>query len=186
MTIVRGLIFTALVPFVVAFYAPSRLARLAQAKGGLWDLGWLPIAAGIAIYALCLLRFLAAGGTPAIFFTRPLRFLIGEEPRGLVLAGPYCFSRNPMYVGVLLVIFGQALIFASPRLAIYGFAVFACFHLVVVLIEEPHLRETRGESYASYIREVPRWLGISLIGGRRLRNRAAAGTGGSRRGGSAT
>jgi len=89
--------------------------------------GWAPILAGTLIYALCLIRFLAAGGTPAIFFTRPLRFLIGEEPEGLVSGGLYRFSRNPMYLGVLMAVFGQAVLLGSPALAAYGCAVFVSF-----------------------------------------------------------
>jgi protein-S-isoprenylcysteine O-methyltransferase Ste14 len=78
----------------------------------------------------------------------------------LVSGGPYRFSRNPMYLGVLLVVFGQAVLFASPRLAAYGCAVSLFFHLMVVFFEEPHLRAARGRSYALYCRSVPRWLGL--------------------------
>jgi len=118
------------------------------------------VAAGTLIYGLCLIRFLAAGGTPAIFFTRHLWLLIGEEPARLVSGGLYRFSRNPMYGGVLLVVFGQAALFASPRMAAYGCALFVFFHLIVVFVEEPHLRAARGLPYESYCREIPRWLGL--------------------------
>jgi protein-S-isoprenylcysteine O-methyltransferase Ste14 len=65
-----------------------------------------------------------------------------------------------MYLGVLLAVFGQAVLFASLRLAAYGCAVFLFFHLMVVLAEEPHLRATRGRSYDLYCRAVRRWLGV--------------------------
>jgi protein-S-isoprenylcysteine O-methyltransferase Ste14 len=65
-----------------------------------------------------------------------------------------------MYVGVLLVAIGQAVLFASPLLAAYSVAVFVFFHLIVVFVEEPHLRVTRGGSYDLYCRAVPRWLGL--------------------------
>jgi len=77
-----------------------------------------------------------------------------------VSSGPYRFSRNPMYVGVLLVVFGQAVLFASTPLAVYGCAVFLFFHLMIVFFEEPHLRATRGRSYDLYCKAVPRWLGL--------------------------
>lgn len=155
----RGLIFTALVPSVVGFVLPSAIDPHAPRAGGLWDLGWLPVMAGTGIYLLCLACFLAAGGTPAIFFTRHLRFLLGEEPAGLVSTGLYRFSRNPMYVGVLLAVFGQALLFASRRIAVYGCSAACVFHAVVVFLEEPHLRAARGAAYEQYTRTVPRWLG---------------------------
>jgi protein-S-isoprenylcysteine O-methyltransferase Ste14 len=102
--------------------------------------------------------FLASGGTPAIFFTRPVRFLIGEEPHRLVQAGLYRVTRNPMYVSVLLVISGQALRYMSWRIAVYGLFVWLGFHIVVVLLEEPHLRHERGAAYDEYCRRVPRWV----------------------------
>ncbi len=156
---VRGLVFTVLVPAMVGFVIPWAIAPRARRAGGIWDAGWLLVGAGTLMYGLCLIRFLSAGGTPAIFFTRRLRFLIGAEPAGLVSNGLYKFSRNPMYLGVLLVVFGQAMAFASPRLAVYGGVVFLLFHLTVVFIEEPHLRATRGAFYEAYCGTVPRWLG---------------------------
>jgi protein-S-isoprenylcysteine O-methyltransferase Ste14 len=143
--------FTVLVPGVVGFFLPSIADPSAQLQGGWWDTGWILVAAGSLIYALCLIRFLAAGGTPAIFFARHLRLLLGEEPAGLVSGGLSHFSRNPMYVGVLLVVFGQATLFASPIVAAYGCAVFLFFHSIVVFVEEPHLRATRGNSYDLYL-----------------------------------
>ena len=154
----QGLIFTVLVPGVVAFYIPQTLRR-GPAPGGWWSLGWILFAAGAAIYTLCLFNFLSAGGTPAIFFTRHIRFLIGEEPAGLVSTGIYRFSRNPMYAGVLLTVFGQALLFASLRVAIYACVASLFFPCIVVFLEEPHLRATRGHDYEVYLRSVPRWLG---------------------------
>ena len=128
--------------------------------GGIGDVGWLLIVTGALIYLLCLMRFLASGGTPAIFFTRRLRSLLGEEPTSLVSDGLYRFSRNPMYVGVLMVIFGQAVLLASSTVAVYGLAVFVFFHCAVVFFEEPHLRRTRGLAYEEYCRLVPRWWGL--------------------------
>jgi protein-S-isoprenylcysteine O-methyltransferase Ste14 len=153
---VRGAVFTVLVPGVVGLYVPLKLFRHGPHGG---SAGWLPIAAGTFLYCLSLIRFLLAGGTPAIFFTRHLRFLIGEEPGALEARGPYRFSRNPMYLGVVLVVIGEAILFASKAVAVYGLVLFLLFHLVVVSIEEPHLRKVQGERYSRYCGKVPRWLG---------------------------
>jgi protein-S-isoprenylcysteine O-methyltransferase Ste14 len=155
---IRGLIFTALVPLVVAGWAQRAVDPFSAPRGGAWRAGWLLVACGAAMYFACLWRFLAAGGTPAIFFTRPLRAIIGEEPPRLVQGWLYTFTRNPMYVGVVFAIFGQAIVFASRAIAIYGAIVWLTFHLVVVLLEEPHLRDVHGDSYAEYCRRIPRWL----------------------------
>ena len=157
---IRGLIFTVLVPGTIALYIPHLLAEGLVAAGGLWQIGWLVSGVGALGYLWCFLHFLSSGGTPAIFFTRPVKFLIGEEPQRLVQGGLYRVSRNPMYVSVLLVIFGQALRFASAAIAEYGFMVWLGFHVVVVLLEEPHLHDERGPSYGEYCRRVPRWIGL--------------------------
>jgi protein-S-isoprenylcysteine O-methyltransferase Ste14 len=159
MLYVRGLIFTVLVPFVVGVVVPLLLHRDIHASVELKITGGIVILIGAVLYAMCLLRFLLSGGTPAIFFTRHLKFLIGEEPGKLVREGIYRFSRNPMYLSVLLVVFGQAIFFRSSEIAFYGIALFLLFHLVVVFIEEPHLRSERGAAYEEYVQRVPRWLG---------------------------
>ena len=153
------MIFTVLVPLVVGVYVPSRIYAGISVKGGVWNAGWFLIVLGAFVYGWCLISFLMSGGTPAIFFTRHLRFLIGEEPQKLVQQGLYRISRNPMYVGVLLVVFGQAVLFASSDVLWYGIGAWLFFHLVVVLLEEPHLRRERGATYDEYRREVPRWIG---------------------------
>ena len=157
---IRGLLFTLLVPCVVAGLAPYLIGGAKPLQPGFWRLGWIPVCLGAAISVSCLLNFLAAHGTPAPFFTRRLRGIIGEEPAGLVRAGLYGFSRNPMYVGALVAIFGQALLFASPRIALYGLACWLFMHLAVVCIEEPHLRAKQGQAFEDYCRRVPRWLGL--------------------------
>jgi len=155
---VRGLIFTVLVPGTIALYIPLRITERLVPRGGLWQIAWLVIGVGAAGYLLCFLHFLASGGTPAIFFTRPVKFLIGEEPQRLVQGGLYRLSRNPMYVSVLLIIFGLAFRYASWTIAEYGLLVWLGFHIVVVLLEEPHLREEQGVAYDEYCRRVPRWI----------------------------
>ena len=69
----QGLIFSVLVPGVVAFYVPQALRNGHAANGGWWSLGWILFAIGALVYLRCLVDFLAAGGTPAIFFTRHIR-----------------------------------------------------------------------------------------------------------------
>jgi protein-S-isoprenylcysteine O-methyltransferase Ste14 len=156
--LLRLALFTVLVPGVVAGYLPWSLGPRRLAPGP-WQFGWLLVALGALVYILCAARFFAANGTPAIFFIRPLRALVGEEPSSLVRSGLYRYSRNPMYLGVLLVILGQACIFASRAILEYAVFVFLCFHLVVVLLEEPHLRSREPAAYDTFVRSTPRWLG---------------------------
>ena len=156
----RALLFTLVMPTLFGVLAPYWLRGSRPLQSGPWRLGWIPIAIGATVYLSCLLSFLAAHGTPAPFFARKLRAVIGEEPASLVSAGLYRHSRNPMYVGVLLVVFGQALLFASSAIAVYGLVGWLLLNLAVRCIEEPHLRAKQGAEYEEYCRQVPRWIGV--------------------------
>jgi protein-S-isoprenylcysteine O-methyltransferase Ste14 len=105
------------------------------------------IGAGIA--AWCIVTFVHIGkGTPAPF----------DPPRRLVVQGPYCFVRNPMYIGGALTLLGAALFYRSLFLLGYGciFLLVAC--LFVLFYEEPTLRRTFGPDYDAYCHRVSRWL----------------------------
>jgi len=94
-------------------------------------------------------RFALEGlGTPA-----PI-----APPRKLVVTGLFCRVRNPIYIAVVAVILGQALLFADNRLLWYGALLWLFFHVWVVLIEEPILVETFGAEYETYRAHVPRWI----------------------------
>jgi protein-S-isoprenylcysteine O-methyltransferase Ste14 len=177
----RGCVFTLLVPFVAGLWIPWSLIGARPPAGGWWRTGWLPLGVGIALYAWCLVLFLLSGGTPAIFFTRHLGFLIGREPSQLVRGGPYRFSRNPMYIAVAAVVFGEALRYRSARALAYGCAVLLFFHLVIVFLEEPHLRKARGPGYEAYLRATPRWLGLPVRRGVVVHRKLAQGRAGRHR-----
>lgn len=86
----------------------------------------------------------------------------------LVVTGLYRYVRNPMYIGVVSLIVGQALLFGSGATLLYAAAVAVGFHLFVVLYEEPTMRRTDGDEYKTYCLQVRRWLP-------RLRSRPTAG-----------
>jgi protein-S-isoprenylcysteine O-methyltransferase Ste14 len=81
-----------------------------------------------------------------------------DPPKHLVIVGLYRFTRNPMYVGVLLMTAGWSLLAGSPSLAGYVVILAIAFHLRVVLFEEPRLRKQFGEEWASYSATVSRWM----------------------------
>jgi protein-S-isoprenylcysteine O-methyltransferase Ste14 len=70
----------------------------------------------------------------------------------------YRFSRNPMYVGVLLILIGWTLAFRSRSLLIYTVVVAILFHARVVTNEEPWLARTFPDEWPRYTARVPRWL----------------------------
>ena len=81
-----------------------------------------------------------------------------DAPKKLVRRGLYSYSRNPMYVGVLTVIFGWAALYKNPTVLLYAVAVALCFYSFVVLFEEPILSKRFGTDYDHYRAKVPRWL----------------------------
>jgi protein-S-isoprenylcysteine O-methyltransferase Ste14 len=147
---VKNLLFTVLVPGSVAVAVPLWIVGGDTAATGVGrSLAVVPLALGAAIYFWCLWDFATFGhGTPA-----PI-----DAPRRLVIRGLYRFVRNPMYVGVLLVIAGLSLWFGSKSLAAYAAAIFAGFHSFVVLYEEPTLRRRFAADYERYASRVGRWL----------------------------
>ena len=156
---IRGLLFTVLVPWMVGVAVTQWISG--ENRAAAWPAqaaGWFLAAVGAMFYAVSLLRFLQAGGTPAIYFTRPLRWVLGDEPPALVERGFYRFTRNPMYVGVITAVLAQSLLYQSWGVALYGVLLWPWFHFVVTVLEEPHLREKMGASYDAYCQRVPRWL----------------------------
>lgn len=148
--LLKNLLFTLLVPATVAVLVP-----LALSEGEVVDtiarfaVACELLSVGVAIYAWCVWDFASFGhGTPA-----PI-----DPPRRLVIRGLYRWVRNPMYVGVLVVIAGMAVLFGSWTIAIYGCLVATMFHLFITLYEEPHLEREFGDDYVRYRERVRRWL----------------------------
>jgi protein-S-isoprenylcysteine O-methyltransferase Ste14 len=81
-----------------------------------------------------------------------------DPPERLVVRGLYRYMRNPMYVGVLIMLLGEALFFESLALLWYAVIWFGVINVVVVAYEEPTLRGDFGESYDLYCRTVHRWV----------------------------
>lgn len=151
--LLKNFLFTVFVPGTVAVVIPYRiLARPGSAltldlPRLLWSAPLFLLGAGI--YFWCLWDFAVTGrGTPA-----PI-----DPPKRLVVRGLYRHVRNPMYLGVLLVVAGWAAFSRSDRVVEYGLGVAVLFHLLVVLVEEPLLRHRFGAAYEAYCRAVGRWL----------------------------
>lgn len=125
--------------------------------------GWLAVALGGLLVLRCVRDFVVIGrGTPA-----PV-----APPTALVAAGPYRWTRNPMYVGVVGVLLGEALALWSLPLLIHALGTWTAMFLFVLLYEEPALARRFGDSYLAYRRAVPRWVGLP----RRDPDRINAGT----------
>ena len=152
MLFVKNLLFTIFVPGTVAFYLPYAIGTRSHALSTIEPDRLLLAAplllAGAAIYLWCVWDFATAGrGTPA-----PI-----DPPKELVVRGLYRTVRNPMYIGVLLVIAGWLAVFRVWPLLAYASGVWLVVHGFVVLVEEPGLHRRFGAAYDVYCRRVRRW-----------------------------
>jgi protein-S-isoprenylcysteine O-methyltransferase Ste14 len=136
----------------VVMAALNRYWPLAQClQGAQRSVGIVLALAGAATTALAMGRFRAAGTT--------INPLDPARATALVESGLFRHTRNPMYVGLALVLAGLAawLGSATPWLVLPGFV--AAITWLQILPEEQALQALFGESYAAYCRRVPRWLG---------------------------
>jgi protein-S-isoprenylcysteine O-methyltransferase Ste14 len=111
--------------------------------------GTILLALGAAVSLPCVVVFIGRGrGTPAPF----------DPPQKFVATGLYRYCRNPMYVGLLLMLGGLALIWQSPAVIILAALLAVAIHSAVVALEEPQLKRRFGQPYLDYCGRVPRWL----------------------------
>jgi protein-S-isoprenylcysteine O-methyltransferase Ste14 len=149
----RTVLFTVLVPGTELVLVPWVVVGLDVGPrlplGPVRYLGLVPVLIGVVAILRCFVDFIHRGrGTPAIY----------DPPRELVVAGLYRRVRNPQYVGVVLVILGEALL--TEMIVLFGYAALMAigYHLFLRHYEEPKLGRLFGESYARYREAVPRWL----------------------------
>jgi protein-S-isoprenylcysteine O-methyltransferase Ste14 len=151
----RNLFFTILQPGVVAGLIPFLLVRknLENTFAGSFHarhyVGMVVCLAGIGITLHCIANF-AIHGRGTLSPAAPTK--------RLVISGLYKFSRNPMYVGVMLMLAGEAIFTQSVNLWVYSTGVFTAFNLFIVFREEPRLKKDFGTSYHAYCKTVRRWI----------------------------
>ncbi len=80
-----------------------------------------------------------------------------DETDKLVIVGPYRFVRNPMYVGVLLILIGESWFFGSFWLLGYAGFMLVAFDIYIIGYEEVRLRSKYGDDYEQYMEDVCRW-----------------------------
>lgn len=146
-----AVVFIAVAPGTLAGWLPWSLAdwRRPRLDGATGAAGLLLAVGGWAVLLWCARDFAVRGrGTPAPY----------DAPLRLVVDGLYRFVRNPMYVGVLTSVVGEAMLFRSTLVWWYAGVLGVGFHLRVTMYEEPTLSELFGESFVEYRTRVPRWI----------------------------
>ena len=135
-------------PVLVGVVVPLLVAWIDPASGFMpW--GLLLVLGGVAIVIATVRDFYVVGkGTLAPW----------DPPRQLVTTGLFAHCRNPMYVGVLLVLAGWSLTFWSWRVAGYAALVALAFHARVLFHEERWAARTFPDTWPAYRDRVPRWI----------------------------
>jgi protein-S-isoprenylcysteine O-methyltransferase Ste14 len=143
-------VFFGLAPGVVAGLVPWWITgwQVRDPALPLQILGAVLLVGAVIVLVQAFVRFVVDGlGTPA-----PV-----APTERLVVGGLYRFVRNPMYLGVVAAIVGQALVLGQPSLLLYAVAVAAASAAFAHFYEEPTLREQFGDEYERYRRAVPAW-----------------------------
>jgi protein-S-isoprenylcysteine O-methyltransferase Ste14 len=151
MTALKSIFFLIFVPGLFVGFIPFAFLML-----GPYIDTWFLIYLALPLWLIgglmilwCFWDFLVKGhGTPA-----PI-----DPPKELVVTGLYNYVRNPMYVGVELMLIAHFLWFGYWLLLIYAVYFFIAFHAFVLRYEEPTLEKKFGEAYKEYTKRVPRWF----------------------------
>ena len=113
-------------------------------------LGWTLVITGLALAYWGIMTFLRQ--RTAVYPNR--------DARVLVVSGPYRFSRNPMYTGIIMACIGGCAVISSlwPLLTVAIATV--ALHVLVIRREEAYLTTAFGEDYRAYQRQVGRWFTV--------------------------
>ena len=139
----------------------------------LWGLGLLLVALiadllhpwgtlfhSVPLAALSLVIGVASASWARLLFLRHGATIIPDDPVNKVLVqdGPFAWSRNPMYLSLILIAIGVALYVGTWPFYLVPFALFALLNFLVIPFEEEKMLRQFGEVYADYTRRVRRWL----------------------------
>lgn len=118
-----------------------RLARALDVAGVLVAVGGQALRVAVIGY-----RYIVRGGRNRQVYAE-----------GLVTSGYFGLSRNPLYVGNLLILAGLFIIWNSPLMYAVGVPFFLLGYRAIVAAEEAYLGRQYGGEYAAYAQRVPRW-----------------------------
>jgi protein-S-isoprenylcysteine O-methyltransferase Ste14 len=147
--LLRALIAFLALPGMFAIAVPLGLVRYFPPTHAPRTMGLGPLVVGALLLLWCARELHVAGrGTLAPW----------SPPQRLVATGPYRFSRNPMYIAVILMLLGWAEFYGIAPLWYYLGGAAIAFHLRVVLGEEPWLARTQGAAWEAYRSRTKRWI----------------------------
>ncbi len=144
----RNLLFPLLFVPLAAILPPGFLRGDSPVNAALDEVGVLVVIAGLALRALVVgLAYIKRGGKGKKVYAD-----------ALVTDGIFAHSRNPLYLGNILILLGLALVHGSPWLLLVGFPFLVFCYLCITAAEEEFLARKFGPAYDAYCRSVPRFI----------------------------
>ena len=134
--LILSIIFHFLLPLVVIIKPP------------LSYLGIIPIILGIYLNIW----------TDKLFKTKKTTVKPYEKPSQLITEGPFKISRHPMYLGMLLILLGIAIILGSIITFIFPILFILFMEILFIPFEEKNLKEIYKRNYINYRKRVRRWV----------------------------
>jgi protein-S-isoprenylcysteine O-methyltransferase Ste14 len=150
--ILRAILAFLALPATVGGLIPWALSTLPAPSAHRSIYGAVPMLLGTAVVMSATVSFYRLGeGTLAPW----------DPPRRIVVKNLYRFNRNPMYIGVVMVVLGWSVLTGNLWNYLYTAILPVGFHLRIVLYEEREMRRQFGKDWERYRRSVPRW-GVRL------------------------
>jgi protein-S-isoprenylcysteine O-methyltransferase Ste14 len=125
---------------------------------------------GASIFASSIILIIAGSVTSLIgfvLFVRTVQLFIRisdgtimpwDPSKNLIIVSMYAYVRNPMILSLIILLTGEALLFASTGIALAAILTCVINTLYFRCSEEPGLVQRFGEEYLEYKRNVPRWI----------------------------
>jgi protein-S-isoprenylcysteine O-methyltransferase Ste14 len=145
--------------------APPPLWALALLAAGYY-LGELPAFAALPQWRAPLFGAVLVAGALTLMFAAMSQFFstgtqilpTSEKNDVLVTDGVYAITRNPMYLGVVVLSLGVALWFGRPLMLLAPLGVFAITNFVLIPFEEAKMRRQFSAEFDAYVKRVRRWI----------------------------
>jgi protein-S-isoprenylcysteine O-methyltransferase Ste14 len=139
-----------ILPVTVLIIVPSLIEkRILISLNVITIIGFTVMLFGITLMVLTIRMFIRIGkGTLAPW----------DPTRKLVTKSLYAHVRNPMILGVNIVLIGEAITFRSNNILIWAGCFFILNTVYFIFSEEPGLKKRFGDEYEEYKRNVPRWI----------------------------
>ncbi len=135
-----------IIPSLILYFSGYHYKRPDMAFG---IVGSLLLATGLFLSIWTMILFAKVGkGTLAPW----------NPPKNLIVKGPYCFVRNPMIIGVLLILISECFFFSAIQLVWWAFLFFIINNIYFYVFEERQLENNFGEEYKNYKKNVPMWI----------------------------